>query len=266
MVDSNWITAEERVALQQAGISIRSSFPVARAAYLETPTRLNVRLGQSGLVQLGAFSYMNGGHFEDVVTGRYCSFAEETLIGLHEHPTNWLSTAPIHYRPHMDGWNDWGKSITDWTETSSRSVPWFPVKQNIIGNDVWIGRRAIIRGGVTIGDGAIIGANSVVVKDVPPYAIIGGTPAKLIRYRFSTSIIERLLQLKWWEFPSWQLSGVPFNDIGAAIDEIERRQANGSISRWSPLRRSVGEIATFLNSPRSKQDIRRFLLDAKRED
>lgn len=261
MIDPHWITPDERTALQKAGISIRTSFPLARASVLEPPTRLNVRLGPPGLIQLGAFTYMNGGHFENVVIGRYCSFAEEVLIGLHEHPTNWLSTAPIHYRPHMDGWNEWGRTLTEWNNTAAPPPPWFPVKPNFIGNDVWIGRRAIIRGGVTIGDGAIVGANSVVVKDVPPYAIVGGTPAKIIRYRFSPEIIQKLQDLQWWQFASWQLSGVPFDKIDLAIEEIEQREAKGSITRWSPKRLTIGEIATFCVQNPHKDDIRHLLFN-----
>ncbi|MDE5614956.1 MAG: CatB-related O-acetyltransferase, partial [Treponemataceae bacterium] len=71
----------------------------------------------------------------------------------------------------------------------------------VIGNDVWIGYEAVIMAGVTIGDGAIIGTRAVVTKDVPPYTIVGGVPAKSIRKRFSEDVIERLLSLKWWDLP-----------------------------------------------------------------
>ena len=78
----------------------------------------------------------------------------------------------------------------------------FPNKGDIVvGNDVWLGYRSVILAGVTIGDGAIIGAYSVVTKDVPPYTIVGGNPAKEIRRRFSDSEIAHLLQLRWWDWP-----------------------------------------------------------------
>ena len=70
----------------------------------------------------------------------------------------------------------------------------------MIGSDVWIGRNAVLLGGITIGHGAIIGAFSVVAKDVPPYAVVVGNPAKVIRYRFVPQIVSRLLELAWWDW------------------------------------------------------------------
>ena len=78
----------------------------------------------------------------------------------------------------------------------------------VIGNDVWIGYEAVIMAGVTIGDGAIIGTRAVVTKDVPPYTIVGGVPAKLIRKRFPDDVIERLLSLKWWDLPPETVSKI----------------------------------------------------------
>lgn len=79
----------------------------------------------------------------------------------------------------------------------------YPINRErlVIGNDVWIGYEAVVMAGVTIGDGAIIGARAVVTKDVPPYTIVGGVPAKPIRKRFDDETIERLLDLKWWDWP-----------------------------------------------------------------
>jgi len=75
------------------------------------------------------------------------------------------------------------------------------VKECVIGNDVWIGCNSTILRGVTIGNGAVIGANSLVNKDVPPYAIVVGSPAKIIKYRFDEEIIQALLKIKWWDYP-----------------------------------------------------------------
>ena len=96
-----------------------------------------------------------------------------------------------------------------------------------IGNDVWIGHGAVILPGVTVGDGAVVGANAVVTKDVSPYAIVGGAPARVIRMRFADDVVERLMRLAWWDWPLERLfEAVPDMqalEIGAFLDRWEGR-------------------------------------------
>jgi len=97
-------------------------------------------------------------------------------------------------------------------------------KRTRIGNDVWIGAGATLLGkggGLTIGDGAIVGAGSVVTKDVPPYAIVGGNPARIIRYRFDEAIIRRLLALKWWDWPVERIMAAKedFKDVNLFLEK-----------------------------------------------
>jgi acetyltransferase-like isoleucine patch superfamily enzyme len=114
--------------------------------------------------------------------GSFCSVAKEVLFLVRaDHPTHTASTFPLT------------KLQVGVEELRSRG----PIS---IGHDVWIGRRAMIMSGVTIGNGAVIGAGAVVTKDVPPYAIVGGVPATLIRYRFEQSTIEALQALAWWKW------------------------------------------------------------------
>ncbi|HJT23091.1 MAG TPA: CatB-related O-acetyltransferase [bacterium] len=122
-----------------------------------------------------------------LVVGKYCSIAPEVTFVLGgEHQTDTISTYPF--------------SGTYLKSFKSGIPP--GTKGNIkVGNDVWIGMKALILSGVTIGDGAVIGAGSVVVKDVEPYAIVGGNPAKLIRYRFAKSQVQILLKTRWWDWP-----------------------------------------------------------------
>jgi acetyltransferase-like isoleucine patch superfamily enzyme len=121
--------------------------------------------------------------------GKFCSVAPGVLCGLGMHPTkNFVSTHPAFFSDKKQS----GISFT----SKNYFQEYKPIK---IGNDVWIGARAIIIDGVTVGDGAIIGAGAVVTKDVKPYAIVGGVPAKTIRYRFNKKQIEYLQKFKWWD-------------------------------------------------------------------
>lgn len=118
--------------------------------------------------------------------GAFCSIADGVIIGGAQHPIQWASTSPVFY----NGRDSIPKKFSKFDRPKA--------KRTTIGNDVWIGDRALIKGGVTVGDGAIIGMGSVVTKDVGPYEIWAGNPAHLIRYRFSDKTIKSLVNLKWW--------------------------------------------------------------------
>jgi acetyltransferase-like isoleucine patch superfamily enzyme len=103
-----------------------------------------------------------------------------------------------------------------------KDIPQTPVSVKI-GNDVWIGYRAIIPVNVTIGDGAVIAAGAVVTKDVPPYAVVGGVPAKVIKYRFSPEVIERLMELRYWEMPDEEVKKNLdlFQKQGISVEDLD---------------------------------------------
>jgi hypothetical protein len=96
------------------------------------------------------------------------------------------------------------------------------LKQTIVGNDVYIGHGAFVRPGVTIGDGAVIGAHAVVVKDVPPYAVVAGNPARIRKFRLAPHLIGNLLNLAWWRFAPWQLTDIDITRPGLAVDTLEK--------------------------------------------
>lgn len=132
----------------------------------------------------------NNTDVENATIGKFCSIADHCRIGLANHTLNLLSTSPIFTLSHNAAKTKWVTVNKD-NESSQRVI---------IGNDVWIGSHAIILGGITIGDGAVIGAGAVVTKDVPPYAVVGGVPAKIIKFRFSENVINKLLDIKWWNW------------------------------------------------------------------
>jgi len=189
---------------------------------LEAPVRVGGRLQFNG--SIGAYSYVR---FDGRIAGRtgsigrYCSIAPGVVIGDGEHPTDWLSTHPFQ----------WG--VDTWLSKEEQKANAFPKRTGKpklkIGNDVWIGAGATILPGLTVGDGAVVAAGAVVTRDVPPYAIVGGVPARIIRYRFSSETIVRLLALKWWQFTPQSFFGVPFNRIDKAIVELEKRKKAKSL-------------------------------------
>ncbi len=202
---------------------------------LEPPFVFSGALAPSYRLSIGAFTYTQGGSFVNAHLGRYCSFAEEVAIGAISHPTDWLSTAPFQYRENPWGWLDFGKKLLSDDTIKRKVLPYSSnSKSTKIGNDVWIGRKAIVLKGVTIGNGAIIGAGSVVTKDVPPYAIVGGVPARLIRYRFRDEIIRKLEDLQWWKYGIWDLTDIPFDDIDRAIELIASLTERDEIRPYQP--------------------------------
>ena len=132
-----------------------------------------------------------------LIIGRFCSIAcgAKFLFTSANHAMRSLSTYPFPIF-----FEEWGLDRTRVADA------WDNKGDIVVGSDVWIGYEAVVLSGVTIGDGAIIGARAVVTRDVPPYAIVGGVPARLIRKRFDDKTVEMLLRLKWWDWPSEKIA------------------------------------------------------------
>lgn len=154
---------------------------IGRNVFLRRGVRFE---GNPQNVRIGDYTYINSAYlYDQVEIGKYCSVAHQVCIAPGEHHLHRLSTYPVQIR--VLG-KDWENAFPDKKRTS-------------IGNDVWIGSHATILSGVRVGDGAVIAAGAVVTKDVPAYAVVGGVPAKVLKYRFDEATIHCIEQVKWWD-------------------------------------------------------------------
>jgi acetyltransferase-like isoleucine patch superfamily enzyme len=168
----------------------------------------------SGLLKIGDYTYQwqalqidtNLGSEACVSIGKFCSIAKDIRIitgGIH--PTDWVSTYPFRVKFNLPG------KYKDGIPSTKGDI--------IIGNDVWIGTGATILSGVKIGDGAVIAAGAVVTKDIPDYALVGGVPAHIIRYRFNSEQISKLKNIQWW---NWDIERIIQNVDLLSSNEINK--------------------------------------------
>jgi len=178
---------------------------------LEHGVKLHQIKINSDKLSIGAYTdIVSGVDLQNVASiGRYCSIAGGVTIGQNRnsHPLEWLSThsALVALRESAGG----------------APVIHEPTKQTVIGHDVWIGMDVLILEGITIGTGAVIGAQSLITKDVPPYAIVVGSPGKVQRYRFEPHIIEGLLASQWWNLTPHQLAELPIEDPQKLLEALK---------------------------------------------
>lgn len=144
--------------------------------------------------------------------GAFCSIANGVSIGGGRHPMEWVGMSPVFYE---------GR---DSVKAKFSSHARLPTKRTTVLNDVWIGRSALIAQGVRIGNGAVVGMGSVVTKDVPDYAIVAGSPARIVRMRFDEKLIQALLRIRWWDFPDEKLRRYAtfFTDPQRFIAEVSK--------------------------------------------
>jgi chloramphenicol O-acetyltransferase type B len=143
--------------------------------------------------------------------GSFCSIAKQVVVLLGgNHRSEWVTTFP--FPKFRDRW-----------PTAPESPDYVLTNGDVtIGNDVWIGTGAMILSGVTVGDGAVIAADSCVTKDVPPYGVVGGNPARLLRHRFEPEIVERLLEIRWWEWPDERIAASMGQLCGPDVEAFVR--------------------------------------------
>src|ERR1700722_3215424 len=216
------ITIDDRLENTTAGPAIYHDViplnPGARIikSRLLGPVFLN-RLSQIGPdVVFGKYSGMNENCYVARATvGAYCAIGARTAINPFNHPVDSLRINESQYHPNSFD------SVAEYRELQRLDRTPDMFRHVTIGNDVWTGHNVNVMAGVSVGDGVIIGAGSVVTKDVPAFAIVAGVPARVVRMRFSDAVIERLLRVKWWDLELSELNGLPFRDVERCLDRIE---------------------------------------------
>lgn len=161
---------------------------------------------------LGDYSYI-GANSTVLYTriGKFCSISNYCAIGGGEHPLSWVSTSPVFNS---------SKSILNFRIAN---ISFNPFAETMIGNDVWIGSHCLIRAGIKISDGAVIGMGSVLTHDVGPYEIWAGNPAKMVKKRFTDEQIEKLVKMEWWKWSKEEIQkySSKFNNVLAFLGEVD---------------------------------------------
>lgn len=229
------LSEPEIAALRALGVTTHHppGFLIARDSTFEPPCSLKwMRVPYS--LRLGAFSYAVSGYFFGCRIGRYVSIGEDVQIGRHAHPTGWASTSPVFYQPHAGVFDvPLPAASAIRPDDFMLGAPGQSIELTTIGNDVWIGHGAFIKPGVTIGDGAIVGAQAVVTRDVPPYTVVAGAPAQVKKLRFPEPIVERMLAAQWWRYAFWDLAGAAITDPDRFLDHVEA-QIDTGIEPYEP--------------------------------
>ena len=197
-----------------------------------------------GICSIGSFSYSYSPLPNGLKVGRYCSIAKGLTFLDSHHPIDLLTTSAITFRPKNILWRDLlieaGRPLDkNWDVYSHKNFP-------SLGHDVWIGQNVTLCMGICIGNGAIVAANSVVTKDVPDYAIVGGNPAKIIRYRFSDNIIARLIQSEWWNLDPKKVVHFACKTVEKSLDKIS--QIKDNCSPYFPDTLSISEKQVIVST------------------
>lgn len=187
----------------------------------ESPVRIKKGVKTPKGSRFGKYTYCGLGKlYAPVQVGRYCSVGPDFSIGLTNHNMSLLTTHPFVDSNMVFGNHPEYRDI-DYKKKRIEAKGERIAKTVNIGNDVWIGANVSICEGLNIGNGAVLAAGAVVTKDVPPYAVVGGVPSKIIKYRFDETTISKLEKLKWWELDLKEIKHLDFEDISECIKELE---------------------------------------------
>lgn len=251
----------QRVELEKIGIKLKAEnkmihFGFAKMSQVRMELGVSLMEGKFDVNSIGAYSYLGGG--ESIVRnvsniGRFCSIAPNLTAGLAERPVDFVSSHRFFqnmFVAHVDEAREYLRR-NQAALIESRSI--YNERHSddntkiTIGNDVWIGEGVLIRRGVSIGNGAIIAARSVVNKDVPDYAVVGGVPAKTIRMRFDEETCGLLQKGRWWDYGPPALEGISFVDANLAAKQILKNIERDNLPLWNPASKTVLTDGTIIS-------------------
>jgi acetyltransferase-like isoleucine patch superfamily enzyme len=201
-------------------------------------------LAGGSIPTIGSFSFTSSGVDPAQIIGRYCSISWNLKIMATNHPLDFVSTSQFSYDQYSiqfrqciadSGGTAFGFSHESRTRANRDDLP-------LIGHDVWIGQDVILARGITLGHGCVVAAGSVVTKSVPPYAIVGGNPAKLIRMRFPEDLVRRLLASRWWQYKFNDFNGMRHENPEIFLYHLEQMVEAQDIKPFRPPLIRLGEI------------------------
>lgn len=224
------------------GKTIEGSLVYERPAFVHDPRCIRN-------CTIGAFTLINGRVTSSLYAcdiGRYGQVGESVIIGPPEHPHDWFSSHPFAFSrpehlPNMYRVPEFARLAPAHSDTPSfaEQMP----NRTYLGHEAYVGAGSFVKRGVRIGDGAMVGAQSVVTRDVPAYSIVVGSPARLLRMRFADSIIERLQKLQWWRYDLAPIKDqIDFSKVEPTLDFIEQRVADGRLLLLQPETYRVSRI------------------------
>ncbi|MES0872720.1 CatB-related O-acetyltransferase [Sinimarinibacterium thermocellulolyticum] len=235
------------------GKSIAGSLVYESPAFILDPRRIKN-------CKVGAFTYFNGHTTSSMYAtevGRYGQIGESCIIGPPEHPMDWFSTHMFaftqrEYLPRFYELADAARLAPD----GPTPTPFAIAPKTVIGHDAYVGAGAFVKRGVTIGVGAVVAARAVVTRDVPPYAIVAGTPARILRYRIPERLIERMLALQWWRYDlAPHKHRVDFADVVGTLSYLEDAREAGKLLPLVPRTYRVERTREGFNLDRLPQPL-----------
>ncbi|MGM0301268.1 hypothetical protein IGI66_000860 [Enterococcus sp. AZ048] len=190
-------------------------------------------VGGNHIHTMGSFSYSRSNLPINTIVGRYTSIAPGVRLMGQNHSTSRFTTSYVTYERNSASIRNYKEKYHSLFLDVPNTIKSGPI---VIGNDVWIGGNVTFSSkGIVVHDGAVIAANSTVTKDVPPYAVVGGVPAKIIRFRFPPDVVQKLLEIKWWQYDFGQFSTISGDEtIVDFINKVETLQIAQRLKAYTP--------------------------------